>query len=207
MNRTRATALTATIVVGLVCAACGGGGNALVLPSGLLALFTADPASSDPRVSMESGTLAGDIFTVEIHANGFVDLYGAAFTLLYDPADATYLGCQAVGSILSTSPGTSNPCNDALVGGAKFTAALENGIAGALNVRASRDGLVPGVANGDGLLLSLTFRAKVAIPAPGSPLTFEAGSSREVQTCPQNLSACSFRVVPWDGGTLTAVDG
>jgi hypothetical protein len=139
-------------------------------------------------------------------SNGFTDLYGAAFTLLYDPAEATYLGCEANGSILSSSPGTSNPCDDMSVGGAKFTAALENGIAGALNVRASKDGLVPGVASGDGLLLTLTFQANDTILAPGSAFTFEAGSSREVETCPPDLSACSFRVGPWDGGSLTAFE-
>lgn len=206
MKRTRAMALAATILIGLLCASCGGGGNAIVLPGGLVASFTPGTASADPRISMESGSVAGEIFSIEIQASGFVDLYGAAFTLLYDTDDLTYLGCEAEGSILSTSPGTSNPCNDALVGGAKFAAALENGVAGTLNVRASKDGLVPGIVNGDGLLLTLTFQANDTILAPGSALTFEAGSSREVLTCPQNLNPCSMPSAPWDGGSVTAFE-
>ena len=142
------------------------------------------------------------MFTIEIHANGITDLYGAAFTLRYNPAVATYLGCEALGSILSNNPGLSNDCDDTLVGGAKFTAALENGVPGFLNVRASKDGLVPGVPNGTGLLLTLTFRADVA--TPGELFFHEAGLSREIQICPQDLSPCSILSANWDGGTLVA---
>lgn len=168
----------------------------------LVAVFTADAPSADPRVSMEPGASTAAVFSIEIHANAITDLYGAAFTLLYNPAAATYLGCEAQGSILSSNPGLSNDCDDTLVGGAKFTAALENGIPGFLNVRASKDGLVPGVPNGTGLLLTLTFRADVA--TPGEPFVHEAGLSREIQVCPQDLSPCSILPVNWDGGTLVA---
>jgi hypothetical protein len=198
--------MLAALSLGLLAAACGGGGNKLVV-GGLVALFTADAPSADPRISMEPGPSAGDVFTVEIRAAGITDLYGAAFTVLYDPAEATYLGCEAQGSVLSTNPGLTNDCDDALVGGAKFTAALENGIPGILNIRASKDGLLPGVAVGTGLLLTLTFRADGEIPAPGEPYVFEnvQPPSREVEACPQDLSPCSFPAVAWDGGTLTAL--
>ena len=173
----------------------------------LIAIFTADPPSSEPRISMEPGLAVEDVFTVEIHANGLVDLYGVAFTLLYDPNEATYLDCDAQGSILTTSGSPSIPCDDVLVGGAKFAAALENGTPGILNVRASKDGLVAGATNGTGLLLTLTFQANGEIPPPGEPFIFEAGSSREVVTCaPGNpLPPCSIPTVPWDGGTLVAI--
>jgi hypothetical protein len=170
----------------------------------LIAVFTADAPSADPRISMEPGPSVAAVFTIEIHANSITDLYGAAFTLLYNPAAATYLGCEALGSILSSNPGLSNDCDDTLVGGAKFTATLENGIPGFLNVRASKDGLVPGVPNGTGLLLTLTFRADGPIAPPGEPYVFEAGPSREIQVCPQDLSPCSILSVAWDGGTLVA---
>jgi hypothetical protein len=170
----------------------------------LVAVFTADAPSADPRISMEPGASSADVFAIEIHASSITDLYGAAFTLLYDPAAATYLGCEALGSILSSNPGLSNDCDDTLVGGAKFTAALENGIPGFLNVRASKDGLVPGVPVGTGLLLTLTFRADGPIAPPGEPFVHEAGLSREIQVCPQDLSPCSILTVNWDGGTLVA---
>ena len=168
----------------------------------LLATFVADPPSADPRISMEAGASAGDIFDVEIHASGFTDLYGAAFTLLYESSAAMYLGCEAQGSILA---GAANPCDGSVVGGAKFAAELQNGVPGFLNVLATKDGLVGGVPNGTGLLLTLTFQALVEIAPPGEPFEVEAGTSREVVTCPQDLSPCSMPVVPWDGGSLTAV--
>lgn len=202
----RAAWIAAVLSLGLLAASCGGGGNKPP-GGGLVAVFTPDLPSADPRIRMEQGPSAGDVFTVEVRANGFTDLYGASFTLLYDPADATYLGCEAQGSILLTNPALTNDCDDALVGGAKFAAALENGVPGTLNIRASKDGLVPGVAVGTGLLLSLTFRADGEIPAPGDPYTVEdvQPPSREVEICPQDLSPCTTPGVPWDGGVLTAI--
>jgi hypothetical protein len=98
----------------------------------------------------------------------------------------------------------SNDCDDTLVGGAKFAAALQNGVPGTINVRASRDGLVPGVINGTGLLLTLTFEAGDTIPPPGDPYVFEAAPSREVEICPQDLSPCSFPAAAWNGGVIIA---
>jgi len=201
MKRTRVAWTLALLSLGLLASSCGGGGDSI----GVLAAFLADdPPSADPRISMEPGAASGAVFTVEIHASGLTDLYGAAFTVLYDPAESTYLGCEAQGSILSTTPAVSNDCDDTLVGGAKFAAALQNGVPGMLNLRASRDGLVPGVINGTGLLLTLTFEAEGTIPAPGDPYLFEAGPSREIETCPQDLTPCSVAAASWDGGSLIA---
>lgn len=181
----------------------------------LVATFTADPASADPRISMQPGPSNAAEFTILIFAADIDDLYGTAFTLAYDPTKATWLGCDAAGSILTTSGAGSIPCDDALVGGAKFRAELQNGMQGLLNVRASKDGLVPGVVDGTGLLLALTFRADVAIPVPGEPFEFESGASYEIIACPQDLSACTCfgsdpscdPPLPADGGTLTAEAG
>jgi hypothetical protein len=192
--------------LGIACASCGGGGNSvIVVPGDLVASFVPGTPSANPRVSMEDGPAAGDTFTVEIHANGIANLYGVAFTLLYDPALATYLGCEAQGSILSSTPATANACNDTLVGGAKFAAALENNTPGTLNVRASKDGLVAGVS-GTGLVLTLSFQALDEVALPGDPFVFEAGPSREVESCaPGNpLPPCTNPAVAWDGGFMTA---
>jgi hypothetical protein len=209
MKRNRAAALLVVVLLGILASSCGGGGNPIII-GGLVALFTPDAASADPRMSMEEGPAAGDIFSIEIHANALDNLYGAAFTLLYDPNETTYLGCDAGGSILTTSVLPSISCDDTLVGGARFAAALENDIPGTLNVLASLDGLVPGVANGTGLLLTLTFQAGGEILPPGEPFTFEAGSSREIEICEPGgppLPACTMPVVPWDEGSVVATLG
>jgi hypothetical protein len=197
--------MLAVLSLGMLAASCGGGGDPIVIGE-LLATFTPDQPSGGARISMEDGPSSGDVFTVEIHSNGFTDLYGAAFTLLYDSNDATYLGCEAAGSILTTSGAATIPCDGVLVGGAEFRAELQNGVPGFINVLASRQGLVPGVPNGTGLLLALSFQANGEIPPPGERFDFEAGSSREVEICPQDLSPCSTPTVPWDGGTLTATN-
>jgi hypothetical protein len=195
------------VLLGLLAISCGGGGNPIIV-SGLIATFSADPPSADPRISMEAGPSAAEVFTVEIHANGLVDLYGVAFTMLYDPGEATYLGCNATGSILTTSTAGSISCDGMLVGGAKFSAALENNTPGILNASATLDGQVPGIAVGTGLLLTLTFEANGQIV--GEPFTFESGSSREVEICAPGgppLPPCTMPVVPWDEGTLTVTVG
>ena len=125
----------------------------------LFAVFSADPPSNQPqRISMEPGLPAGEIFPIEIHASGIDNLYGAGFTVLYDPTKATFLSCDSEGSILVSKGTPGNPCDDSLVDGAKFSAGLASGVPGILKVRASLDGLVPGLPPGaDGLLLTLTF--------------------------------------------------
>jgi hypothetical protein len=197
--------MLAVLSLGFLTVSCGGGGDALII-SELVAIFTEDAPSADPRISMEPGPSSGEVFTVEIHANGITDVYGVAFTLLYDPAESTYLDmCEAQGSILLDNPGLTNDCDNTLVGGARFAAELVNGVPGFLNVLATKEGLVGGVPGGTGLLLTLTFRADGAIPAPGEPYVYEVGPSREVETCPQNTQLpCSIAVVAWDEGRLVA---
>jgi len=171
----------------------------------LIASFTPDAPSAAPRIGMDSGSANASIFEVRIEADSIVDFYGVAFTLLYDPLLVEYVGCDAASSILTSSGAGSIPCDDALVGGARFTAQLENGIPGFLNVRGSKDGLVGGVPGGTGLVLTLTFQARAEMT--NEPLIFESGPSREVLTCPQDLSPCSTPMLPFDEGTATAVPG
>ncbi len=202
MRRPRVGVLIAMLSLCALTAACGGGGSSIILGP-LLAVFAPDAASADPRISMQAGAAAGEVFTVEIQAGDIDDLAGVAFTLLYDSALVGYLGCQAQGSILLSNPALANSCDNTVVGGASFSAALQNGTPGILNVGASLVGLVAGVADGTGLVLTLTFETLAEIPAPGSQLDFEAGASREVQTC--DLSSCAPAVVAWDAGSVTAV--
>ena len=205
MRRLRVAWISAVLALGLVATACGGGGNPLVVAE-LFALFSANAASADPRISMDPGPAAGEVFSVEINASGVTDLYGAAFTVLYDPLSATFLGCDSQGSVLVVGGAPSNPCDDSLVGGAKFSAALENGVEGVLNVRASLDGVVPGLPVGTGLLLTLTFEAIGTISVP-EPFDFEVGPSRDVEACPQDLSPCNTVGAAFDGGTLVTSGG
>jgi hypothetical protein len=155
---------------------------------------------------MDPGPSAGTVFAVEINASGIIDLYGAGFTVLYNPAIATFLGCDSQGSVLVAGGAPSNPCDESVVSGAKFSAALQNGVEGFLNVGASLDGLVPGLPVGTGRLLTLTFEANATTSAP-EEFTFEVGSSREVETCPQDLSPCSTVNAAFDGGSLVASGG
>jgi hypothetical protein len=171
----------------------------------LIADFVPDTPSGDPRVSMEEGTVQAAIVQVQIHGNSFVDLYGLAFTVLYDTNFVEYIGCDAAGSILTSSGAASIPCDDSVVGGAKFRAGLENFLPGKLNVVATKDGLVPGEPDGDGLVLTLTF--EVLLETAGTALDFELGPSREIAICPQDLSPCTMRIVPWDDGDLSAAPG
>ncbi len=175
-------------------------------PGDLIATFTADPPSPDPRISMDPGPAMGIMFSIEINASGIPDLFGAGFTVLYDPAIANFLACESQGSILVSGGAPSNPCDDSLVGGARFFAELQNGVEGALNVRASLEGAgVPGVPVGTGLLLTLTFSANGVTSS--EPFIFEGGTSQEVQECPEDLSPCSTVPAAFDGGTLVAAIG
>jgi hypothetical protein len=208
MKRMRAVWMLAALSLGVLTVSCGGGGDALII-SELVAIFTADPASVGSRISLEAGDSSGDVFEVEIHASDIDDLYGVAFTLLYDPAESTYLDiCEAQGSILLSNPGTTNGCDNTLVDGeARFEAKLENGVPGVLNVLATKEGQVGGVDADppNTLVLTLTFQADGAIPAPGVPYGYEGGPSSEVQTCPQDTQLpCSIATVAWDGGRLVA---
>jgi hypothetical protein len=171
----------------------------------LIASFTPNAPSAAPRISMESGSANASLFEVRIEADSIVDFYGVAFTLLYDPLLVEYVGCDAASSILTSSGSGSIPFDYALVGVAMVTAQLENGIPGFLNVRGSKVGLVGGVPNGTGLVLTLTFQALAEMT--NEPLSFESGPSREVLTCPQDLSPCSMPMLPYDEGTVTAVPG
>ena len=157
---------------------------------------------------MDPGQAAGALFDIEINASGIDDLFGTGFTVVYDPTIATYKSCDSLGSILVAGGAPSSTCDDSPVGGAKFFAALQNGAPGFLNVRASLDGAgVPGLlGQSTGLLLTLRFEANVATAVP-EPFFFEAGPSREVQACPQNLDSCAPVGAAFDGGTLVTSGG
>ena len=199
--RLRSAALAALMLISLLATSCGGGGSGLII-TGLVAFFspTATP-SADPRISLETGAAAGDVFRVEVHANNIDEIAGVAFTMLYDPVLVEYLSCDAKDSILLFGAPDSNPCDGAMVAGAAFNAALENGTPGILNVGASLQGLVAGVPGGNGRLITLTFQA---LGGGTSDFDFEAGPSREVQTC--DLANCVIATVNWDGGTLNAIN-
>lgn len=206
MRRRQAIWIGVALALCVAATACGGGGNPLII-SELFAVFSADPRTSpDPRISMEPGSTSAAVFNVEVHVSGVADLYGAAFTVVYNPATAIFKSCDAEGSVLVAGGAPTNPCDNTLVGGAKFVAGLQNGNEGLLNVGASLDGLVPGIPAGTGLLLTLTFEAIDATGGPES-FSFEVGPSREVERCPQDLSPCSSVNTGFDGGMLVASFG
>ena len=168
MRRRQAIWIGVALALCVAATACGGGGNPLII-SELFAVFSADPSPSpDPRIAMEPGSTSATVFNVEVHVSGVAELYGAAFTVVYNPATAIFVGCDAEGSVLVAGGAPTNPCDDTLVGGAKFNAELVGGNEGRLAVRASLDGLVGGIQPGTGLLLTLTFEAIDATSGPES---------------------------------------
>ena len=205
MRRRQAIWIGIALALCVAATACGGGGNPLILT----ASFSADPTPSpDPRIGMEPGSSpAGSIFLIEVHASGVAELYGAGFTVVYNPATAIFVGCDAEGSVLVAGGAPTNPCDDTLVGGARFVAGLVGGNEGRLAVRASLDGVVGGIQPGTGLLLTLTFEAISTTRTPESFSFDDDPLSREVESCPQDLSPCSLVNAGFDGGTLVASFG
>jgi hypothetical protein len=209
----RTLKLAIYVLVAVAMTACGGGGGGgggggTPMPQPLTATFTADAGCAGANeLAMGPGTSAADMFDVEIRATGLTDFFGAGFTVTYDPATATFMGCDTAGSFLVGGGAPSTPCNGSGVSGAQFLAELEGGAQGAVNIAATLQGNVAGVTPtpGTDLLVTLTFRATSATSAAN---TFALTTPREVQTCAAPGAGCTMVPdgnVEWCGGSMTAM--
>jgi general secretion pathway protein D len=113
-------------------------------------------------------------FTVDVVANEADNLYGAPFTLVYDPIFLDFVG-TAEGDLLKKD-------NTATV----FATKVDKS-SGQITVSLSRSGDVAGV-KGTGKLLSATFRAKSQGPASVgfTGVKFVASNGKQLDVIPYN---------------------
>lgn len=163
----------------------GGGGGGGVVPGGgssLTATFAPDePTPASNSSAMALGGVSGDLVTIAVNLTGTSNVYGAAFSVTYDPARATFTGWSH-GSILES-------------GGHTPTYQVTAAPAGTVVVGATRNGNVPGVnVGGTSTLIRLTFRVEVegdTVLAFSDPELYNAAAP------PQPLSG-----VTWYAGAL-----
>lgn len=178
---------TAFLLLPATLACGGGGGGGGVVPGGggsLTATFVPDTASPGPNSSvMGLGGASGDLVTVAVNLTDVSNVYGAAFSVTYDPARVSFQG-WAVGTVLES-------------GGQTPTYQIDEAQAGTLVVGATRNGNVPGVnVTGTKTLVRLTFR----VNAEGStPLQFSSPELYDGAVPPQPISA-----VTWSAGAIAA---
>jgi len=173
--------------------ACGGGGDSgtdrgVFNDSGgsnnLAGDMTPDesnPGSGD--VSVETSGTSGNLVTVAFTVTDTVDVYGAAFDVVFDPSMIEFASWSP-GRLLEHS-------------GETASYQISSAVTGSVVVGASRQGSTTGAnASGTERLVELTFRT---IAAGSSTLTFQNSVLLNSQSPPQNIAGIS-----WHGGTFTA---
>ena len=182
------TRMCTALVLALVAVGCGGGGDSsggtVGGSTGLAADFTASVAAPGAKtVSLQKGTVNGDVITLQVTLTDTTNVYGIAFDLLYDGAKAQYLSWSA-GSFLET-------------GGNTPTYQVASPTDGRVVVGASRSGNAGGVnASGTKTVINLNFRVQ---QAGDNALSFTQGAVYDPSNPPQAISG-----ITWSGGTLTA---
>ena len=169
----------ALLVVGTACSS--GGGNSAV-GSGLGGGFAPDqPNPGTDTVATAEGGTGGNLVVVEIAVTDTANVYGASFSMTYNPSIASFVEWSN-GSLLEQ-------------GGQTPTYQVAAGQAGELVVVATREGDVPGVnANGTVTLIELTFRLN---QAGQTGLQFESSALFDDSIDPLPMSGIS-----WFGGSL-----
>ena len=167
--------------------ACGGGGGDSAVPDGgssLTASFAPNTTSPGPKSSaMALGGTAGDLVTVAVNLTDISNVYGAAFSVSFDPARATFTGWSN-GSVLET-------------GGHGPTYQVDDAQPGTVVVGATRNGNVPGVnVTATRTLVRLTFRVLVE---GSTALQFSAPELYDAAVPPQPIAGVS-----WHAGALQA---
>ncbi len=141
------------------------------------------PTPAAPAV-IERGSMSLDVpatvtvgqqFTIEVKAEGLKDLYGAPFTLIYDPIFAEYLG-GAEGAFLKQD------------GKPTTFIAVNDPTGGKVVVNLTRVGDVGG-ATGNGVLMKATFKAKNTGPLNlgFSTVNFTAVGGKSILMVPYNV--------------------
>jgi general secretion pathway protein D len=143
------------------------------------------PASPAPAPAViERGSMSLDVpatvgvgeqFSVEVKVEGIKELYGAPFTLIYDPIFAEYLGA-AEGGFLKQDGKTTT------------FSAVNDPAGGKVGITLQRTGDVGGVT-GNGVLLKATFKAKNAGPLNlgFSGVNFTAPGGKSLLMVPYNV--------------------
>lgn len=162
----------------------------LPYPAVVTTTFTpSSPSPASNSVTMQAGTVTGDLFDVRIVATNVNDFFGSAFHVTYDPASVTFVSADDTGSFLRDLPATSTDVRF------QYSSSPGN-----LSVSATRlqntGGTFPGVdVTGSRDLLVLRFRATGT--TTGNALAF--GTPREVTN--HNPPPTNQIGVTWAGGT------
>ena len=173
-------AVPAVLLAGLVANGCGSDNGGL--SSSLHASFTAEqPAPGPASVTLEPGRATGDLIEVRVRLTDIVDVYGAAFYVVLDPAIASFVR-YTPGEILESD------------GEIPFYL-VDSGQPGRIVVSANRLGPVGGVdVTGSRTLLTLTLRV-VGVGVSGA--TFDAVALYDSQLQPQPMPG-----IQWFGGEI-----
>ncbi len=181
MSRKILNALVIALLV--IGTACGSGGGDSAVGSGIGGGFA--PDQPDPGANSvataEGGTGGGNLVVVEIAVTDTANVYGASFTLTYNPNIASFIEWSN-GSLLEQ-------------GGHSPTYQVASGQAGELVVVATRQGDVSAVsANGTVTLIELTFRLNQA-GETGLQFQFSALFDDSIDPLP-------MPGISWFGGSL-----
>ena len=161
--------------------ACGGGGGGPVDTGGgsttLAATFISDtPSPGTDTVSLQQGSLAGNLVTIDVVVTDTADLTGAAFDLFYDSARFSFVASGA-GDLFENA-------------GANPIAGVNEPAGGHLVVGIGAASSV--AVNGSHVLIRLTFRAGVA---GNGAVSLTLGDL-------QDANSQSVPGISWTGGTL-----
>ena len=184
--RTRLSWMALLLLPGTLACGGGGGGGGVVPGGGgsMTATFVPATSSPGPKSSvMGLGNVAGELVTVTVNLTDVSNVYGAAFSVTYDPARVSFHGSSA-GTILET-------------GGHTPTYQVTAAQAGTVVVGATRNGNVAGVnVSGTKTLVRLTFQVNVE---GDTPLQFSAPELYDGAVPPQPIAG-----VTWSAGVLSA---
>lgn len=181
---------TALVLLALVAApACGGGGGgnsgAGGSPSPLTASFVPDQSNPGANtVAMLEGPKSNDVVNVYVTLTSTNGVYGAALEVVFDPADAAYLGFtkgaafEQGGNVPNyTVDGTSNP--------------------GRIVIAVSRTGSTATNIIGSKAMLTLQFRVK---QSGTFPVAYDNSAIYDAENPPQPVGGLA-----WFAGALKGV--
>jgi hypothetical protein len=174
----------ALVIVASVMLGCGGGGDnggTGTMPA-CVGFTAASPAASNAVSTRESSGSTCEVARLELVVTDVDDLFGASFTVTFDPAVVSFDGWSTSGSLLDSD-------------GVDLEL-LEDVDAGVVKIGVSRFGVDTGVdVVGTRLLLTLLFRK--AADSGATPLSYTNGKLIGSEPQPQVKPG-----VTWVGGTV-----
>jgi hypothetical protein len=165
------------------CSSGGNGGGGMLTPEGCLGLQDAAAGASGTVVAAEDSTDCDDL-VVELAVTGVDDLFGAQFTVNFNPTHVSLQGVSKTGSVLES-------------GGATVTTPLLNEIApGQVQVGFTRQASTGVDVPGTAPLAWLMFRRVASAGSSGS-LSFTDPALFDSDTPPQEIAS-----ITWFGAEL-----